>query len=137
MGPLFLSFLQEEIFGSAYASAVYLSQILKFPKDKKVFVIGEAGLEEELRSEGINYCGGSVSSMSSFVSPLLVVSNGFRFGFEFVQDPKENVFLPSLDFGSLVFEDNVGAVLCGFVPSSSLSLSVCSRRPLCPLQGFG
>ena len=57
--------LKEEIFGSAYASAVYLSTVLKFPKDKKVFVIGEAGLEEELKAEGINYCGGSVSHSSN------------------------------------------------------------------------
>jgi hypothetical protein len=51
---------QEEIFGSAYASAVYIAQILNLPKDKKVFVIGESGLEDELRSEGLTVCGGSV-----------------------------------------------------------------------------
>ena len=30
------------------------------PKDKKVFVIGMGGLEEELRNEGIQYIGGTV-----------------------------------------------------------------------------
>jgi hypothetical protein len=52
--------MQEEIFGSAYASAVYISSVLKLPKDKKVYVIGEAGLEEELAEEGISYLGGTV-----------------------------------------------------------------------------
>jgi len=50
----------EEIFGSGYAAAVYLSSILKFPKDKRVYVIGEAGLEEELDSVGIAHAGGTV-----------------------------------------------------------------------------
>ena len=48
------------MFGSAYAAAVYLSSVIKFPKDKKVFVIGQSGLEEELRNEGIAYVGGTV-----------------------------------------------------------------------------
>ncbi|KAI0943030.1 hypothetical protein AcW1_002767 [Taiwanofungus camphoratus] len=49
----------EEIFGSAYASAVYLSSVMKLPKDKKVYVIGMSGLEEELREEGISFIGGT------------------------------------------------------------------------------
>jgi 4-nitrophenyl phosphatase len=51
---------QEEIFGSAYASAVYISKVLKMPKDKKVYVIGQAGLEEELDKLNIARCGGTV-----------------------------------------------------------------------------
>ena len=51
---------QEEIFGSGYASAVYLSRILNFPKDKKVYILGEAGLEQELDAVGIAHSGGSV-----------------------------------------------------------------------------
>ena len=53
--------LQDEVFGSAYAAAVYLSSVLKFPKDKKVYVIGMSGLEDELRSEGVSFIGGTVS----------------------------------------------------------------------------
>lgn len=52
---------QDEVFGSAYASAVYLSSVLKLPKGKKVYVIGMDGLEEELRDEGIDFIGGTVS----------------------------------------------------------------------------
>ncbi|KAG8694732.1 hypothetical protein FRC08_008296 [Ceratobasidium sp. 394] len=49
----------DEIFGSAYAAAVYLSSVVKLPKDKKVYVIGMKGLEEELAEEGISYLGGT------------------------------------------------------------------------------
>jgi 4-nitrophenyl phosphatase len=52
---------QDEIYGSAYAAAVYLSSIIKIPKDKKVYVIGQSGLEEELRDEGVQFIGGTVS----------------------------------------------------------------------------
>jgi 4-nitrophenyl phosphatase len=51
---------QDEIFGSAYATALYLKRILKFPQDKKVYVIGEKGLEDELASENLKFCGGTV-----------------------------------------------------------------------------
>ncbi len=53
--------LQDEVFGSAYAAAVYLSSVLNFPMDKRVYVIGMSGLEDELRSEGISFIGGTVS----------------------------------------------------------------------------
>jgi hypothetical protein len=35
--------------------------VLKFPKDKRAYVIGMSGLEDELRSEGISFIGGTVS----------------------------------------------------------------------------
>ena len=53
--------LQDEVFRSAYAAAVYLSSVLNFPMDKRVYVIGMSGLEDELRSEGISFVGGTVS----------------------------------------------------------------------------
>lgn len=55
---------ETEIFGSAYASAVYLSKVINFPKDKKVYVIGQEGLEEELDAVGVQHVGGSVGSLS-------------------------------------------------------------------------
>ena len=33
---------------------------MKLPKDKKVYVIGMSGIEEELKEEGIAYIGGTV-----------------------------------------------------------------------------
>ncbi|KAE9405591.1 hypothetical protein BT96DRAFT_963857 [Gymnopus androsaceus JB14] len=44
----------DEIYGSAYATAVYISSVMNLPKDKKVYVIGMAGLEEE-RDEVVAY----------------------------------------------------------------------------------
>ncbi|KAF8876063.1 HAD-like domain-containing protein [Infundibulicybe gibba] len=50
---------QDEIFSSAYATAVYLSSVVQFPQSKKVYVIGMSGLEEELKAEGIACAGGT------------------------------------------------------------------------------
>ncbi|KAJ6625088.1 HAD-like domain-containing protein [Mycena sp. CBHHK59/15] len=48
----------DEIYGSAYVAAVYISSVMKLPKDKKVYVIGMKGMEEELREEGVTFLGG-------------------------------------------------------------------------------
>ncbi|RPB03559.1 2-phosphoglycolate phosphatase [Choiromyces venosus 120613-1] len=45
----------DEIFCSAYSSAIYISRVLKLPRDKRVYVIGEAGIEEELAAEGVSH----------------------------------------------------------------------------------
>ncbi|GFZ45730.1 4-nitrophenylphosphatase [Saitozyma sp. JCM 24511] len=79
---------EEEIFGSAYATAVYLSKVLNFPKDKRVYVIGEQGIEDELTAVGISHCGGT--------------------------DPEDRVFIPSGDFSLFKPDPSIGAVLCGF-----------------------
>jgi len=78
----------DEIFGSAYASVAYLKYNLEFPKDKKVYILGEAGLEREMELEGIQYCGGT--------------------------DPKENQFHAAMDFSAVTADPDVGAVMCGF-----------------------
>jgi len=33
---------------------------MKLPKDKKVYVVGMSGIEDELREEGVAYIGGTV-----------------------------------------------------------------------------
>lgn len=48
-----------EIFGSSFASAVYVEKILKLPKDKKVWVLGEEGIEKELHELGYSTVGGT------------------------------------------------------------------------------
>ncbi|KAK0476123.1 HAD-like domain-containing protein [Armillaria novae-zelandiae] len=77
----------DEIYGSAYASAVYLSSVVKFPKDKKVYVIGMSGLEEELKEEGIQCLGGT--------------------------DPADRTLEP-FSLADFVLDEDVAAVLCGF-----------------------
>ncbi|KAJ3675409.1 hypothetical protein LUZ60_004451 [Juncus effusus] len=48
---------EEEIFASSFAAAAYL-QSIDFPKDKKVYVIGEEGIQKELELAGFQYIGG-------------------------------------------------------------------------------
>ena len=78
---------QEEIFGSSYSAAIYLSRVLRFPKDKKVYVLGERGVEEELQAEGIQFCGGT--------------SIEDRLEFE------------ESDYDQIQPDHSIGAVLCG------------------------
>ncbi|KAK3020500.1 hypothetical protein RJ639_045442 [Escallonia herrerae] len=52
-----LSVTEEEIFASSFAAAAYLKSI-DFPKDKKVYVIGEDGILKELELAGFHYLGG-------------------------------------------------------------------------------
>ncbi|KAK9467799.1 HAD-like domain-containing protein [Lipomyces arxii] len=59
----------EEIFGSAYSSAVYLKKVVKFPADKKVLVLGESGIEEELANEGIQFVGGTDPELRRAMTP--------------------------------------------------------------------
>ncbi|KAI9106171.1 HAD-like domain-containing protein [Phlyctochytrium arcticum] len=76
----------EEIFGSSYAAAYYIANVLNFPKDKKVYVIGMDGVREELESEGIQYC---------------------------TEDDTENL-ADMNDMGHIKHNTDVGAVLLGF-----------------------
>ncbi|WVR05400.1 hypothetical protein IAU60_002415 [Kwoniella sp. DSM 27419] len=79
---------EEECFGSAYASAVYLKEVMKFPTDKKVYVVGEEGLEQELDEVGIMHTGGS--------------------------DPEDRNWKPPIDFTAFKPDPTIGAVVCGF-----------------------
>lgn len=101
----------DEIFGSAYASAVYIKRVLKLPADKKVYVIGEEGIEEELRDEGVAYLGGT--------------------------DPAERSDITEADYKAMRPDPSVGAVLCGldrFVNYKKLSRAYqYLRDPNCSL----
>ncbi|KAL9365121.1 hypothetical protein Peur_042994 [Populus x canadensis] len=48
---------EEEIFASSFAAAAYLKSV-DFPKDKKVYVVGEDGILKELELAGFQYLGG-------------------------------------------------------------------------------
>lgn len=47
--------------------------MIKLPRDKKVYVIGMAGIEEELRDEGISFVGGTVSTPSQYWSRVELI----------------------------------------------------------------
>ncbi|KTW31064.1 4-nitrophenylphosphatase [Pneumocystis jirovecii RU7] len=76
-----------EIFSSSYSAALYLKNIVKFPKEKKVYILGEEGVEKELDRQGIKYIGGT--------------------------DPVERKDIKIEDFENLNLDPSVGAVLCG------------------------
>ena len=60
----------EEIFPSSYSSAIYIARTMKLPAPKnKVFVLGEAGIETELRSEGIEFIGGTDPAYRRDITP--------------------------------------------------------------------
>lgn len=84
---------------------MYLSKVLDFPKDKKVYVIGQEGLEEELDTVGVQHVGGSVSDPTAIVLEHIRQLT--------LQDPEDRVFT-ELDFPNWKADPTVGAVLCGF-----------------------
>lgn len=56
---------RDEVFGSSYALAVYVERILQLPKDKKVWVLGEKGIEKELAEMGYVTVGGTDPDLTS------------------------------------------------------------------------
>ncbi|KAK9456972.1 HAD-like domain-containing protein [Dipodascopsis uninucleata] len=77
----------EEVFGSAYSAAIYLKKVVNFPSDKKVLVLGESGIEEELDSEGIRYVVGT--------------------------DPDYRRDITPADYENIVVDPTIGCVLSG------------------------
>lgn len=85
----------EEIFGSAYSSAIYISRILKLPAGKnKVFVLGEAGIETELRTENVPFIGGTDPNLRRDITPqdFKGLADGSAL------DPEVGCVLAGLDF---------------------------------------
>lgn len=85
-----LGITKDEVFGSSYSSAVYVDKILKLPKDKKIWVLGEEGIEKELQELGYTTIGGTDPSLTE---------HGVKFD-------HDHPMLTELD-------DDVGAVVVG------------------------
>ncbi|ORY19665.1 HAD-like domain-containing protein [Clohesyomyces aquaticus] len=86
---------EEEVFGSSYSAAVYVARILKLPAPKnKVFVLGETGIEQELKSEGVPYVGGTDPAFRRDIEPedFTNLANGSAL------DPDVGIVLIGLDF---------------------------------------
>jgi len=65
-----ISVSEEEVFGSSYSAAIYISRIMKLqPPKNKVFVLGETGIEKELAAEGVSYCGGTDPAYRRDITP--------------------------------------------------------------------
>lgn len=88
---------QEEIFSSSYSSSIYISRILQLPSNKrKVFVIGESGIEQELRSENVPYIGGTDPAYRRDIRPEDYKT--IAVGDESILDPEVGAVLVGLDF---------------------------------------
>lgn len=86
---------EDDVFGSSYSAAIYVARILKpqAPKDK-VFVLGEAGIEAELRSEGVPFIGGTDPDLRRDITDadFAALADGSAL------DPAVGVVLAGLDF---------------------------------------
>ncbi|PGH14901.1 hypothetical protein AJ79_02764 [Helicocarpus griseus UAMH5409] len=87
----------EEIFSSSYSASIYISRILSLPPTKrKVFVLGESGIEQELTAESVPFIGGTDPSYNRTITPAdygQIVS-----GDRSLIDPEVGVVLVGLDF---------------------------------------
>ncbi|CEJ56726.1 Putative p-Nitrophenyl phosphatase [Penicillium brasilianum] len=87
----------EEIFSSSYSSSIYISRILQLPENKrKVYVIGESGIEQELRSENIPFIGGTDPAYRRDIEPEDY--KRVAAGDPSLLDPEVGVVLVGLDF---------------------------------------
>lgn len=87
--------MQEEVFGSSYSAAIYISRIVKLqPPKNKVFILGESGVEAELSSENIPFIGGTDPSLRRDIEPsdFESIADGSAL------DPDVGVVLIGLDF---------------------------------------
>nr|POE86946.1 serine/threonine-protein phosphatase pp1 [Quercus suber] len=85
----------DEVFGSSYSAAVYISRILRLPTPRnKVYVLGESGVEQELASEGVPFIGGTDRSLNRDMTPgdYTAIASGAAL------DPDVGVVLAGLDF---------------------------------------
>ncbi|EPS29554.1 4-nitrophenylphosphatase [Penicillium oxalicum] len=87
----------EEIFSSSYSSSIYISRILQLPENKrKVYVIGESGIEQELRSENVPFIGGTDAAYRRDIQPEDY--KRIAAGDTSLLDPEVGVVLVGLDF---------------------------------------
>lgn len=67
---------EDEIFSSSFAAAMFL-KLNNFPSDKKVYVIGEEGILEELELAGFTGLGGPADSKKN-----IVLKSNFQFEYD-------------------------------------------------------
>ncbi|GAB7358538.1 hypothetical protein MBLNU230_g2600t1 [Neophaeotheca triangularis] len=88
---------EDEVFGSSYSAAVYISRIMALPPPQnKVYVLGETGIEQELESENVPYCGGTDPSLRRDMEPedFKKIASGDSE----LLDPNVGIVLTGLDY---------------------------------------
>ncbi|XP_043724663.1 phosphoglycolate phosphatase 1A, chloroplastic-like isoform X2 [Telopea speciosissima] len=104
-----LSVSEEEIFASSFAAAAYLKSI-NFPKDKKVYVIGEDGILKELELAGFQYLGGPADGEKKIeLKPGFLMEHDKNVGAVVVGfDRYFNYF--KIQYGTLCIRENPGCL---------------------------
>ncbi|KAK1296878.1 Phosphoglycolate phosphatase 2 [Acorus calamus] len=100
---------EEEIFSSSFAAAMYL-KLNSFPREKKVYVIGEEGILEELKLAGFTCFGGPEDSNKSIqLKSDFMVKHDENVGAVVVGiDPHINYY--KLHYGTLCIRENPGCL---------------------------
>ncbi|KAL6207272.1 hypothetical protein ACLB2K_024516 [Fragaria x ananassa] len=107
-----ISVSEEEIFSSSFAAAMYL-QLINFPQHKKVYVIGEQGILEELQLAGFTALGGPPLFYLRLVSTPASLDPSWvppqkRFSIAAARDGKELCLAAKVeDTRMLIMPDNV------------------------------
>uniref|UniRef100_A0A0E0FQ19 Phosphoglycolate phosphatase n=1 Tax=Oryza nivara TaxID=4536 RepID=A0A0E0FQ19_ORYNI len=117
---------EEEIFASSFAYVAYL-QSIDFPKDKKVYVIGEDGILKELELAGFQYLGGPSDG-----DKKIELKPGF-----YMEHDKDVTTIPTstrhlFHMSRMVVGDSVSTAssVCCATP---VDLQSAKRRPMCTI----
>ncbi|KAL3820851.1 hypothetical protein ACJIZ3_006756 [Penstemon smallii] len=104
-----ISVSEDEIFSSSYAAAMYL-KVNDFPKEKKVYVIGEEGISEELALAGFTSLGGTEDGKKTIdLRPNFLVEHDKSVGAVVVGlDQYINYY--KLQYGTLCIRENPGCL---------------------------
>ncbi|KAK4484977.1 hypothetical protein RD792_007583 [Penstemon davidsonii] len=104
-----ISVSEDEIFSSSYAAAMYL-KVNDFPKEKKVYVIGEEGICEELALAGFTSIGGTEDGKKTInLRPNFLVEHDKSVGAVVVGlDQYINYY--KLQYGTLCIRENPGCL---------------------------
>ncbi|XP_031118703.1 phosphoglycolate phosphatase 2-like isoform X2 [Ipomoea triloba] len=95
---------RDEIFSSSFAAAMYL-KVCNFPTDKKVYVIGEEGILEELELAGFTGLGGPADGKKT-----LELKSGFIFEHDKSVGLDQYINYYKLQYGTLCVRENPGCL---------------------------
>ena len=113
-----LTVAPEEIYSSSFAAAAYLNAT-QLPKHKKIYVIGEVGIGEELELLGYKHLGGPADAAKACMAQYLYTRTCehrcTRYALEIQMCSRTFAQVPPMGKGQkLEVDPDVGAVVVGF-----------------------
>ncbi|XP_057765117.1 phosphoglycolate phosphatase 2 [Salvia miltiorrhiza] len=104
-----ISVSEDEIFSSSFAAAMYL-KVKEFPKEKKVYVIGEEGILEELELAGFTPLGGPEDGKkTAHMKPNSFFEHDKNVG-AVVVGLDQHINFYKLQYGTLCIRENPGCL---------------------------